>query len=56
MMGETCIGDPDQLASLLEKASLEDNDREHRFVPAGEVVYREGTVPREEETAVDCCR
>ena len=42
LMGETCIGDPDQLASLLEKASLEDDDRVHRFVPAGEVVYRVG--------------
>merc|ERR1712115_554041 len=40
LMGETCIGDPYQLASLLEKASLEDDDRVHRFVPAGEVVYR----------------
>ena len=40
LMGDTCIGDPDQLASLLEKASLEDDDRVHRFVPAGEVVYR----------------
>ena len=39
MVGETCIGDPDQLASLLEKASLEGNDRVHRFVHAGEVVY-----------------
>ena len=39
-MGDTCIGDPDQLASLLEKASLENDDRVHRFVPAGEVVYR----------------
>ena len=39
-MGDTCIGDPDQLASLLEKASLEDDDRVHRLVPAGEVVYR----------------
>ena len=40
LMGDTCIGDPDQLASLLEKASLENDDRVHRFVPAGEVVYR----------------
>ena len=30
------------MASLLEKASLEDDDRVHRFVPAGEVVYRVG--------------
>ena len=34
-MGDTCIGDPDQLASLLEN-----DDRVHRFVPAGKVVYR----------------
>ena len=40
LMSDTCIGDPEQLASLLEKASLENDDRVHRFVPAGEVVYR----------------
>merc|ERR1712117_573697 len=37
LMSDTCIGDPEQLASLLEKASLENDDRVHRFVPAGEV-------------------
>merc|ERR1712155_15067 len=40
LMSDTCIGDPEQLASLLEKASLENDDRVHHFVPAGEVVYR----------------
>ena len=39
-LGDTCIGNSDQLAGLLERATTETKDGVHRLVPAGEVIYR----------------
>ena len=40
-LGDTCIGNSDQLAGLMERASTETSDGGvHRLVPAGEIIYR----------------
>ena len=39
-MSDTCLGDAEQLAGLLERAAVETAEGTYRLVPAGEVIYR----------------